>query len=168
MCLIWGAINILPFFIFFPLSTLKECFLTIYKMLKGYCDNSVCLVVSLYVNTTTGERKESVRFNEPAPVRWLTRGLGLMSHPKEGTVNSENKLLEFVCDCLNHHNDSCTKGCCRVSNLEPFDPKPGALTTRLSCSPGERIIRACWNWIWLSMIIIGKSISQPLLLLYKS
>ena len=78
------------------------------------------------------KKKESVQFNEPAPVRQLTRSLDLTSHLKDGVINSENKLHELVCDCLNHHNDSCTKGCCRGSNLGPSDPQAGVLTTRPS------------------------------------
>ena len=42
-------------------------------------------------------------------------------------ANSENKLQELVCDCLNHRYDSCTRGCCQGSNLGPSDPKAGIL-----------------------------------------
>ena len=46
--------------------------------------------------------------NEPASVRRLSRGLGLKSHPKDGVINSENKLQELVFDCFRHRYDSCT------------------------------------------------------------
>ena len=47
------------------------------------------------------ENKESVLFNEPAPVRRLTRGFGLMFHREDGEVNSanDNNFQEFVCVC---------------------------------------------------------------------
>ena len=54
---------------------------------------------------------------------------------KDGVANSEYKLHKLVCDCLSHRYDSCTKGCCRGSNLGPSDPKAGVLTIRPSCSP---------------------------------
>ena len=64
------------------------------------------------------KKNESVWFNVLAPVRRLKRGLGLVSHPNVGVVNSENKLHELVCDYLNHRFDSCTKGV--LPGIEPM------------------------------------------------
>ena len=80
-------------------------------------------------------KMESVKLNAQAPVRWLTQGLGLTSHPKDEVAKRENKLHKLVCDCLSNRFDSCIKGCCRKSNFGPSDPQAGFLTTRLSCSP---------------------------------
>ena len=53
--------------------------------------------------------QESVQFIEPAPLRQLTRHLGLTSHPKGRVVHRENKLQTLLSDCLNCCYDNCTK-----------------------------------------------------------
>ena len=55
--------------------------------------------VGVYVHVVKGARwlsqKESVQFNEPAPLWRLTRGLGLTSHPKDGMANSEISFMSL-------------------------------------------------------------------------
>ena len=46
-----------------------------------------------------------------------------MSHSTDMVVNIKNKLQEPVCDCLNHHNDSYTRGYCRGLKLRPLIQK---------------------------------------------
>ena len=87
-------------------------------------------------STSTTKRKLFSLTSRHQLGNWL-RASVLTSHLKDGAVNSENKLHEFVCNWLNHHHDSCTRGCCRGSNLGQFDPKTGVLTTRPSCSPSN-------------------------------
>ena len=72
--------------------------------------------------------KKSVPFEEPTPLRRLTRGLSLTSNPKDGIANSKNKFHELVCDCLSHRYDNC-----RESDFGPSDAEACALTTRPSC-----------------------------------
>ena len=43
----------------------------------------------------TDNKKESVQFNEPAPVRRLIRGLGLTSHPKDVMAKSEINFMSL-------------------------------------------------------------------------
>ena len=49
--------------------------------------------------------------------RRLSQGLDIMSHQKEGIINSGNKLRKLVCDSLNHRYDSCSRG---WSGIEPW------------------------------------------------
>ena len=43
--------------------------------------------------------------------------------PKDWMTNSENKLHELGCDCLNHGYHSSTRGCYGGSNFGPAGPK---------------------------------------------
>ena len=80
--------------------------------------------------------KESVYsyLNEPAPVRRLTQGLCLTSHPNDRVENSEKKLHEFVCVYLNPRMTAALKGAARDWTYDLLVNRQ-ALTTRPSCSP---------------------------------
>ena len=75
----------------------------------------------------------SVQSKKPAPLRRLTR-YNLSFNRWDGNLIKENKLQKFVCDCLSPRYESCTRSCCRGSNLGPSDEKAGVLTTRPSFS----------------------------------
>ena len=92
---------------------------------------SVTFIQQLLTNRASKSVKERLskqNKTSAVPFKRLTRSLGLTSYPKDGVINSENKLHELVCDYLSH---SCTKGCCRGSNLGPYDPQAGVLTKLL-------------------------------------